>query len=102
MQKLVGGQYVDLTPEEEAQWATPQAVVPPSVSMRQARLALRRAGLYAAVNAAVAGADEDTQIEWEFATDVWRSRDLVATLGAALTLTSDQIDALFIAAAAIP
>ena len=76
--------------------------VPHSVSMRQARLALLGAGLLDSVDAVVAQSPRAVQIEWEFATDVWRDRDLVASIGGALGLTDDQIDALFIAAAAIP
>ena len=76
--------------------------VPRSVSMRQARLALLGAGLLDSVDAVVAQSPRAVQIEWEFATDVWRDRDLVASLGGALNLTSNQIDALFIAAKAIP
>ena len=76
--------------------------VPHSVSMRQARLALLGAGLLDSVDAVVAQSPRAVQIEWEFATDVWRDRDLVASLGGALGLTDDQIDGLFIAAAAIP
>jgi len=76
--------------------------VPHSVSMRQARLALLGAGLLDSVDAVVAQSPRAVQIEWEFATDVWRDRDLVASLGGALGLTDDQIDALFIAAKAIP
>lgn len=80
----------------------PEVVVPASVSMRQARLALLAAGLLAAVQAHIDAADEAVRIEWEYATDIHRNRDLVTGIGSALGLTSEQIDALFIAAAAIP
>lgn len=80
----------------------PVPTVPSSVSMRQARLALLNAGLLDTVQAYIDGAPKATQIEWQYATDVWRARDLVSGIGSQLGLTSDQIDALFIAAAAIP
>lgn len=82
--------------------APPVVVVPASVSMRQARLALLSAGLLDQVNALIATQSQATQIEWDYASDVWRDRDLVASLGAGLGLTGAQIDALFIAAKAIP
>lgn len=85
-------------------------VVPASVSMRQARLELLAtpspAGggqtLLDVVAGYIATQPQATQIEWNYATDIWRDRDLVIGIGAALGLTDAQIDALFIAAAAIP
>lgn len=81
--------------------ADPAPVVPQSVSMRQARLALLDGGLLDTVQAYIDSAPKATQIEWDYATDIWRTRDLVNSIGGALGLTSDQIDALFISAAAI-
>ena len=76
--------------------------VPVKVTMRQARLALLGAGLLATVNASVAampGATGDAaRIEWEFSSEVYRQKALVLTLGAALGLTSAQLDTLFIKA----
>lgn len=80
----------------------PVVTVPRSVSMRQARLALLSAGLLDTVEGLIAHQPRAVQIEWDYATDIWRSRDLVVTLGAALGLSNAQLDALFIAAAAIP
>lgn len=83
----------------------PPEVLPPPiptvVTMRQARLALLQSGLLATVNAAVAGADEPTKIAWEFSSEVQRSNPLVATLTAALSLTSEQLDDLFTLAATL-
>lgn len=79
----------------------PSAPVVAVVEMRQARLALHRAGLLTAVNAAVAAAGGEAQIEWEFAQTVRRDHVLVQTLGASLGLTEQQLDDLFVAAAAI-
>ena len=105
MQKLVDGALVDLSPEEVAARQAEVGAPPPIprvVSMRQARLALLNAGLLANVEALIAQQPQAVQIEWQFATDVWRDRDLVKTLGATLQLPDRVIDHLFIQAAAIP
>jgi hypothetical protein len=77
-------------------------VVPLSITMRQARLALMGAGLLTTVNNAVAamtGAEGDAaRIEWEFSSAVERNKPLVAGLSAALGLSTAQVDALFITA----
>lgn len=83
----------------------PPPVVPDVVTMAQARLALLGAGLLSTVDATIAAMPspqrEATQIEWEFRAEVHRNSQLVLGLGAGLGLTSGQIDALFIAAAAL-
>lgn len=70
-----------------------------SVSMRQARLALLQSGKLAAVNAALAAlpgeAGETARIEWEYATEVDPDWPLVHQLASALTLTDDDLNALF-------
>lgn len=89
---------------------TPAPPPPPpkikAVTMRQARLALLGAGLLPTVNAALAamtGAQgEAARIEWEYSQEVQRDRGLVMQLGTGLGMTEAQLDALFIAAAAIP
>lgn len=81
--------------------AAPAVPVPDSVTPLQARKALLAAGLLDKVTAAVAAADQGTQLDWEFATVINRTSPTVATLAAALSLTSAQLDALFTAAAAI-
>ncbi len=78
---------------------TPEKQVPPTVSMRQARLALLAAGLLDDVQAAVEFGDRATQISWEFAATVSREDPLVQTLAKELSLASGQLDDLFIAAA---
>ena len=81
------------------------ASVPQAVTMRQARLALLGAGMLAAVNAAIAAMPgvqgEAARIEWEFSSEVKRTQPLVTALGVALSLTPDQLDNLFAAAAAL-
>ncbi len=80
---------------------------PQSVSMRQARLALHAAPnpanpaqtLLDAVNAAIAS---DTTgvlpIWWEYSQTIQRNNPLMLQVATTLGLTSDQIDALFVAA----
>lgn len=79
--------------------------VPASVTMRQAKLALRRAGVLATVDAIIAalpGEDgDDARIEWQYGKDVNRDSPLVMGLMPALGMTPAQIDALFIAAATL-
>jgi hypothetical protein len=77
------------------------AGVPPyaAVSPLQARRALRAAGIYDQVVAAIEQlADADLSDAWEYATEWRRSDPWIATLGAGLGLTDGQIDGLFIAA----
>lgn len=105
--ELVGGVWTqswavtDAAPELVAERR--RALVPQAVSMRQARLALRDAGKLAAVDAAIDALPEpqrsEARIEWEYSTEVQRLNGFVAALGPALGLSSEQIDALFIAAA---
>ena len=82
-----------------------RAAVPQAVTMRQARLALLGAGMLSAVNAAIAAMPgtqgEAARIEWEFSSEVKRAQPLVMALGGALSLTPDQLDGLFTAAAAL-
>lgn len=83
----------------------PPPTIPQSVTMRQARLALMGAGKLATINAAIAGMagvqGEAARIEWEFSSEVKRNQPLVMSMGQALGLTAAQLDALFIAAAAL-
>ena len=75
-------------------------VVPQSVTMRQARLALLGAGLLDDVYAAIAAIPDPVQrkaaqIEWEYAAVIERNSPLVTSLAAGLGLTATDIDALF-------
>jgi hypothetical protein len=102
---MIDGVIRDMTPEEIAEANTPPPV-PASVSMRQARLALLGAGILSQVDAAIAGIADPTarvaaQIDWEYATEVRRQSPLITALAPALGLTSEDVDNLFYAAAAI-
>ncbi len=101
------GEYI------EADWLTmrddemrARSKVPQTVTMRQCRIALLDAGLLDAVQSSIAtmpGADgERARIDWEYALDVRRDWPLINALGSQLGLTEQQIDELFIAAAAVP
>jgi hypothetical protein len=83
----------------------PSVLVPDSVTMRQARLALLQAGLLSSVDAAIDGLPEPdrsaAKIEWEYAAVVQRASGLVPAMGAALGMTEAQIDDLFILAATL-
>ena len=76
--------------------------VPPTVTMRQARLALLGAGLLAAVDTKINSLTEPTRsaarIEWDYSRVVERHRGLVLTLGQELGLSEAQLDQLFIQA----
>lgn len=76
-----------------------------TVSMRQARLALLRAGKLADVDAAIAAlpspSKEAAQIEWEYATEVKRTSKLVQSLTPALNLSEAEMDDLFKLAATL-
>lgn len=90
---------------QEQKDAIHAASVPQAVTMRQARLALLGAGLLddvqTAINAMEEPAKSAAQITWDHSTEVQRDNGLVAQLAPALGLTSAQVDALFIAAAAL-
>lgn len=79
----------------------PQSLIPQSVSMRQARLALHAAGLLAGINAAITQIGGAAQIEWEYATEVRRDNPLIEMVRQANSMTVEQIDQLFIAASQI-
>lgn len=80
----------------------PAPVIPVSVSMRQARLALLGAGLLPQVDAAIAGLPspqkEAAQIEWEYSQEVHRDKALVQALTPMLGLDDATLDSLFLTA----
>ena len=80
--------------------------VPQQVTMRQARLALLGAGLLDDVDAAIAAIPDPVQrkaaqIEWEYASTVERQSPFVQQLAAGLGLSAEQMDDLFVQAAAL-
>lgn len=87
---------LELTQEE--QYTAKKNFCPVVVSMRQAKLALLQAGLLDDVDAVIAQAPRELQIEWEYATEVNRDWPTLATVKTLLNLTEDQLDDLFILA----
>jgi hypothetical protein len=77
------------------------APVPVEVTPWQMRRALNAAGLRATVEAAVSAQDQDTRDGWEFATTIRRDNALINAMAPALSLTSEQVDDLFRAAASL-
>ena len=90
-------------PAESVLWIAPapvpQPVIIPTLSMRQARLALLSLGLLDEVEAAIT--TTENRIWWDYSPSVERSNPLVIAVLTALGKTSTEIDAMFISAAAI-
>ena len=111
--KNVNGIDVPLDETDLAQQAIDAATLPivpamPTITARQLRLALLGLGLTGVqVEAQIAtmpGTEttrEAARIEWEYATSYQRDHQLVAMLGAALGMTSDQIDTAWVGAATL-
>lgn len=89
----------------ELSGASGTSTVPASVTMRQARLALFAAGRLGDVQTAIDALPEPqrtaAQIEWEYSNEVQRHNGFVSQLGPALGWNEEQLDALFVAAAAL-
>ena len=84
----------------------PAPVVPQAVTMRQARLALLAAGYLDRVQEAFANIPDESvkkaaMIEWEYAGTVERNSPFTTQMAAMLGLSSDDLDRLFLAAAAL-
>lgn len=79
--------------------------VPARVSMAQARIALRHAGLLDRIEAGISSLPdvqrEDVLTAWEYASEVSRDGALVSALAGLFGLDAATLDALFVAAAAI-
>lgn len=72
-----------------------KSLVPSSVTMVQARLALLSIGLLDAVEAGISSMSKAAQIEWEFRPTVERTSTLVQSLALALNLDDAALDTLF-------
>ena len=84
----------------------PPPVIPQSVTMRQARLALLSTGYLDRVQEAFANIPDEqvkkaAQIEWEYTGTVERQSPFCTQMAALLGLSSDDLDRLFMAAAAL-
>jgi len=74
--------------------------VPASISPLQARRALLAAGLLDDVEAALDRAPREIRLAWEYAVELRRDDPLLAAVAAALGLSAEQVDELFLAAVA--
>jgi len=96
----VDGNFVDIV----RTWVPTPVIPPQTISARQIRLWLidnniSLTSVEAAINTIIdEKLREKTLVEWEFAPYVERDHPLLDTLGEALGLTSEQIDAAFVAA----
>jgi len=83
--------------------APPAAIVPESVQAWQAKTALLDAGLYDDVLAIMGNPATDRKIviAWEGAPNFRRDSPMISALSDMLGLTSEQLDQLFFAAAAV-
>ena len=68
-----------------------------SITMRQARLYLLSKGLLGMVDSIVSQ-NEAWKIEWEYASEVQRTNQLIPVLQESLALTDEQVDTMFIEA----
>lgn len=79
-----------------------KSLVPQSITMRQARLALlahnKLGDIQATIDNLPSPMKEQTQIEWEYASDVEITNPLIVQLMSALGFTENDIDNLFIEA----
>ena len=74
-------------------------VVIPTLSMRQARLALLGAGLLDEIEAAIT--TPENRIWWDYSTTVERNHPLVCSVLDSLGKSAGEIDALFVEAAGL-
>lgn len=74
--------------------------IPTSITARQARLALLKIekldDVEIAINSLESPIKEKIQIEWEYATEIYRNHNFIETLGSSLGLDKNAIDELFI------
>jgi hypothetical protein len=92
--------WTEITKAEfDANNPTPPAPKINSVTMRQARQALLRAGKLTQVESAIAAmtgiAGDEARIEWEYSNEVLRTQPLVQNLAAGLGMTEQEMDNLF-------
>ncbi len=71
------------------------SIVPTSITIRQAKIAISRAGKLAEVKAAIASLDEETKINWDDALEFSRSSAIILSIASTLGYNSNQIDNLF-------
>jgi len=108
--KLLDGAVVTMTPGEEAQttaaWAAADAAraayVPPEVPALQLRRAARALGQYAAIVSYITTNNGDVLDWWQSKSTIRRDDPTLATIAAALGVSSNALNTLFRNAAALP
>lgn len=99
--------WLDETPEPTADEIAAAATLPPvpqSVAMWKTKTVLQQYGFLDAVNSVVAASNNAAlQFAWgpNGAQEIRRDSNAIAAMAQAVGLSSDQVDAMFIAAAAI-
>ena len=86
--------------ELPAQIAIERAAIKP-INATQIRIALNQLGLRNRVEEAVAAGSQDLKDWWEFSVNLYRDHPLVVSMAVALGLPPEQVDALWLVAAAI-
>lgn len=76
-------------------------LIPSSISMRQARLALLSADLLDPINEAFSLMTQADQIEWQFASSIDRNSRLVSNLASRLDISDAELDQLFLLASTL-
>ena len=94
---IIGMRYIQETNEFINESYIEPELTPQVITMRQARLQLLEVGLLDDVEALVA-LDRKSQIEWEYANEVYRQSPLVDLVKEAMSLTDEQIDDMFLSA----
>ena len=97
---FTGYLWVDLPYQAPPAVTPPAPIIPQQVTMRQACIQLEIDGLLDDVEALVATLPRIYQIEWQRASVVLRDNPLVEIVRQQKGMTSEQIDALFVAAEA--
>jgi hypothetical protein len=77
------------------------ATIPTSVTPRQIRQALTRAGLRASLETTISQSDQDTKDWYEFATEFRRDSPVVAAMGVVLGVSTADLDNLWILAGSL-
>ena len=81
------------TSEERQSWR--ESLVCGPLQMRRA---LRQTGDFAAVQAAMASADEETREAWEIASEIWRKEPMIEAVRLVLGKTAEEVDEIFLLA----
>ncbi len=79
----------------------PDDSVPETVSAMRFRIALKGAGLYDAVKAAMDAENGAAEIMWEYATEFYRHNTELVRMAGKMGVTDEQLDDLFRSAAAL-